>query len=71
MWGNCRRNWPPSTAQISNVQEMAVRGIVENDKTKVFQSILLDPLTSAVLTIDETRIWSKNFSANAELRRWK
>jgi len=38
-----------------NVQEMAVRGIVEKDKTKIFQSILLDPLTGAVLTIDETR----------------
>jgi alpha-galactosidase len=34
---------------------MAVRGIVEKDKTKIFQSILLDPLTSAILTIDETR----------------
>ena len=38
-----------------NVQELAVRGIVEKDKTKIFQSILLDPLTGAVLTIDETR----------------
>ena len=38
-----------------NVQELAVRGIVEKDKTKIFQSILLDPLTGALLTIDETR----------------
>ena len=38
-----------------NIQEMAVRGIVEKDKTKIFQSILLDPLTGAMLTIDETR----------------
>jgi alpha-galactosidase len=37
------------------VQEMAVRGIVEKDKNKIFQAILLDPLTSAILTIDETR----------------
>ena len=37
------------------VQELAVRGIVEKDKTKIFQAILLDPLTSAILTIDETR----------------
>jgi alpha-galactosidase len=37
------------------VQELAVRGIVEKDKTKIFYSILLDPLTSALLTIDETR----------------
>jgi alpha-galactosidase len=38
-----------------SVQELAVRGIVEKDKTKIFQAILLDPLTSALLTIDETR----------------
>ena len=38
-----------------NVQELAVRGIVEKDKTKIFHSILLDPLTGAVLTIDEIR----------------
>ena len=38
-----------------NVHEMAVRGIMEKDKNKIFQAILLDPLTSAVLTIDETR----------------
>ena len=38
-----------------NVHELAVRGIVEKDKNKIFQAILLDPLTSAALTIDETR----------------
>jgi alpha-galactosidase len=38
-----------------SVQELAVRGIVEHDKNKLFQAILLDPLTAAVLTIDETR----------------
>ena len=38
-----------------NVQELAVKGIVEKDKTKMFQSILLDPLTSAVLSIEQTR----------------
>ena len=50
---------PPQCAALNrtniNVQEMAVRGIVEKNKTKIFQSILLDPLTGAVLTIDETR----------------
>ncbi len=34
---------------------MAVRGIVEKNKTKLFQAILLDPLTGAMLTIEETR----------------
>jgi alpha-galactosidase len=50
---------PPQLAALNRtniaVQELAVRGIVEKDKNKIFQSILLDPLTSAVLTIDETR----------------
>lgn len=38
-----------------NVHELAVRGIVEKDKTKIFQAILLDPLTATMLTIHETR----------------
>jgi len=50
---------PPQVAALNrtniNVQELAVRGIVEKDKTKIFHSILLDPLTSAILTIDEIR----------------
>lgn len=50
---------PPQLAGLNrtsiNVQELAVRGIVEKDKTKIFQAILLDPLTSAILTIDEIR----------------
>jgi len=50
---------PPQCAALNrtniNVQELAVRGIAEKDRTKIFHSILLDPLTSAVLTIDETQ----------------
>jgi alpha-galactosidase len=50
---------PPQCAALNrtniSVQELAVRGIVEKDKNKIFQAILLDPLTSAILTIDETR----------------
>ena len=50
---------PPQLAALNrteiNVHELAVRGIVEKNKTKIFQAVLLDPLTSAVLTIDETR----------------
>jgi alpha-galactosidase len=62
---------PPQLAALNrtniNVQELAVRGITEKDKTKIFQSILLDPLTSAVLTIDETRrMVDDMFQANAE-----
>jgi len=36
-----------------HVQELAVRGSVEKDKNKLFQSILLDPLTASICTIDE------------------
>ena len=50
---------PPQLAALNrtniNVQELAVRGIAERDKTKIFQSILLDPLTGAILTIDEIK----------------
>jgi alpha-galactosidase len=52
-------NLPSQIAALNqanvSVQELAVRGIVEKDKTKIFQSILLDPLTGAMLTIDKTR----------------
>jgi alpha-galactosidase len=34
---------------------LAVRGIVEKDKNKIFLASLLDPLTATILTIDETR----------------
>jgi alpha-galactosidase len=37
------------------VQKMAVEGIVEKDKNKVLQSILLDPLTASMLSIDEIK----------------
>jgi alpha-galactosidase len=38
-----------------NVHELGVKAAVEKDKELAFQAILLDPLTSAMLTIDETR----------------
>ena len=38
-----------------SAQEMVMRGIMEKDKNKIFQGSLLDPLTAAILTIDETR----------------
>ena len=53
-------NLPPQIAALNRAnigaQEMVVRGIVEKDKTKIFQASLLDPLTGANLTIDETRL---------------
>lgn len=38
-----------------NVQELGVRAAVERDRSLAFQAILLDPLTSAILTVDEAR----------------
>lgn len=50
---------PPQCAALNrtniNVQELGVLAAVEKDKTLAFQAILLDPLTSAMLTIDEIR----------------
>ncbi len=50
---------PPQCAALNrtniNVQELGVLAAVEKDKNLVFQAILVDPLTSAVLTIDEIR----------------
>ena len=50
---------PPQCAALNrtniNVQELAVKAAVERDKTLAFQAILVDPLTSALLTIEETR----------------
>ena len=52
-------NLPPQLAALNrlniNVQELAVRGIVEKDKNKVLQSVLLDPLTFSMLSIDEIK----------------
>jgi alpha-galactosidase len=50
---------PPQCAALNrsniNVHELGVKAAVEKDRTLVFQALLVDPLTSAVLTIDETR----------------
>jgi alpha-galactosidase len=50
---------PPQLAALNSsnvfVQEMAVRGIVEKDKSKILQSILLDPLTSSIISISEIK----------------
>jgi len=50
---------PPQCAALNrmniNVQELGVKAAVEKDKTLALQAILLDPLTSAILTIGEIR----------------
>jgi len=62
---------PPQCASLNrtniNVQELGVLAAVERDKTLAFQAVLLDPLTSAMLTIDETRrVVDEMFEAEAE-----
>jgi alpha-galactosidase len=50
---------PPQCAALNrtniNVQELAMLAAIEKEKTLVYQALLLDPLTSALLTIEETR----------------
>lgn len=50
---------PPQCAALNrtniNVQELAVKAAVEKDKTLAFQAALVDPLTSAILTVDDVR----------------
>ena len=50
---------PPQCASLNrtniNVQELGVLASVEKDKDAALQAILLDPLTSSILTINETR----------------
>jgi alpha-galactosidase len=51
---------PPQLAALNRtnigVQELAVRGIMEKDKNKIFQAVALDPLTAAMLTLDEIHV---------------
>lgn len=48
---------PAQLAVMDNVaarsEELAVRGCIEGDRHKIFHAILVDPLTSAVLSMDE------------------
>jgi alpha-galactosidase len=50
---------PPQLAIINNTsarcEDLAVEGAVEGDPRKVFHAVLMDPLTSAVLGMEETR----------------
>jgi len=44
-----------------------VKAAIEKDKTLVFQAMLLDPLSSAILTIDEIReMVNEMFEAEAK-----
>ena len=46
-------------------EELAVRGCIEGDKRKIFHAILVDPLTSSVLSMDEIQqMVDEMFDAN-------
>ncbi len=62
---------PPQCAALNrmdiNVQELAVRAIAERSKERVFQALLVDPLTSSLLTIEEIRkLIEEMFKAEAK-----
>jgi alpha-galactosidase len=48
---------PPQCAALNrtniNVQELGMKAAVERDKRLAFQAVLVDPLTSAILSIEE------------------
>lgn len=50
---------PPQCAALNrmniSVQELAARAVIERSRERVFQALLVDPLTSSLLTVDEIR----------------
>lgn len=63
---------PPQLAALNrtniNVQELAVEGSLTGDKEKIYQAVMMDPLTSAVLTLPEIYCMvDEMFEAN---KRW-
>jgi len=64
-------NLPDQLALLNNIsarcEELAVMGALEGNKRKVFHAVLFDPLTSAVLSMDETeKMVDEMFEANKE-----
>lgn len=62
---------PPQLALMNNIsarcEELAVEGAYEGDKRKVFHAICFDPLTSAVLSLEEIqKMTDEMFEANKE-----
>jgi alpha-galactosidase len=63
---------PPQLAILNNIsaacEELAVRGHFEGDPRMIFHAICYDPLTSAVLSLDEIKIMTDEmFIANRDL----
>jgi len=62
---------PPQLAILNNIsaqcEELAVEGAIEGNARKVFHAICYDPLTSAVLSLEEIKsMVSEMFEANRE-----
>lgn len=62
---------PEQLAILNNTsarcEELAVMGALEGDKRKIFHAVLFDPLTSAMLSMDETeKMVEEMFEANKE-----
>ena len=60
---------PPQLAILNNIssqcEELALEGAMEGDPQKIYQSIIYDPLTSAVLSLEEIRnMVNRMFGAN-------
>ena len=60
---------PPHLAVLVNTsarcEELAVEGLLEGDRRKVFHAVLFDPLTSAMLSMQETKdMVDEMFEAN-------
>ena len=64
-------NLPEHLAVLVNIsarcEELAVEGLMENDRRKIFHAVLFDPLTSAVLSMQETKAMvDEMFAANKD-----
>ena len=60
---------PDQLALLNNIscrcEELAIKGAMAGDPNMVYQSIIFDPLTSAVLSLSEIReMVNKMFTAN-------
>ena len=58
---------PPQCAAVNrtniNVQELAVGAALNENRDHVYHAIMLDPLTGALLTLDEIRAMTDEFFA--------
>ncbi len=66
---------PPQLAILNNINaqchDLAVEGILKKDKRKIYHAVCYDPLTSAVLTLDEIECMvNEMFEAGRNLIGW-